>query len=36
MIVKGLCDTQDWSNGAENSGKNVFFLNILRKKTFKK
>ncbi len=34
MISEGSCDTEDWSNDAENSAlhhrKNIFFKNILQ------
>ncbi len=25
MISEGSCDTEDWRNGAENSGRNTFY-----------
>jgi len=28
MISEGSCDTEDWSNDAEHSALNIFFLNI--------
>ncbi len=33
MISEGSCDTEDWSNDAENSAlpsQNIFFQNILK------